>query len=105
MAIEIFNQTIRPIMEVDITDGVSVTYSNGAKMDIARGIWSYERDGKSSTSRDPQYAVIGAEQIGRGKAIFEGSGFTTRIVKDRWSDYDRAEPRYEKIKRLRRGVE
>ncbi len=68
MAIENFKPIWRPGV-------ITAFFADGGILEKAGGVWTYESDGRSSTGRDPESAVIGAEGISLGRTIFEGKAY------------------------------
>lgn len=94
------------VSEISVPD-VAVFFANGVEMPRRNdGIWWYENDGKICTSDDPKMAVVGAESVGQGKAIFYGAGMSTEVFNSEWIDYESDKPKFEKIRtKTKRGGE
>ncbi len=57
-------------IDQNIISEVTASFAQGGMLIKSGLLWSYERDGKSCTAREPEYAVIGAEGLLRGQEIW-----------------------------------
>ena len=59
-------------IEIFTTQGPDITaeFAGGGCLEKSGVIWTYERDGKIGISAEPELAVMGAEGLFNGKAIW-----------------------------------